>query len=65
MGDEKGQGMFLLSGPSTFISQCGKAVADLIVGKGMAKETRMQGKAEKLQKKEQAIRLCEDYIKAL
>ena len=65
VGDEKGQGMFLLSGPSEFISNCGKAVVDIIVGKGMAKDTRMQGKAEKLQKKEQAIRICEDYIQTL
>ena len=57
--------MFLLSGPPAFISACAKMVADLIGGKGLAKETRMQGKADKLQKKEQAIKICEEYINGL
>ena len=62
VGDEKGKGMFLISGSASFISECGPKVADIIAGKGQAKGTRMQGKADKLQRKEEAVCLCEKYI---
>ena len=65
VGDDKGKGMFLLSGPSSFISQCGSSVAETIEGRGSAKDTRMQGKADKLQRREQAIKMCNDYITSL
>ena len=55
--------MFLLSGPTSFISSCGPQVLDVVFGKGLAKGTRLQGKAEKLQKKDEAINICEEYIK--
>nr|CAB3219602.1 alanyl-tRNA editing protein Aarsd1-like [Phallusia mammillata] len=62
VGDEKGEGMFLLKGPGTFIENCGEKVAEAICGKGLAKGTKMQGKAEKLQRKDQALLTIKEYI---
>jgi len=64
VGDEKGQGMFLLHGPGTFIEECGLKVAETICGKAFTKGGRMQGKAEKLQNREEALALIKDYIES-
>ncbi|CAK8696293.1 unnamed protein product [Clavelina lepadiformis] len=62
VGDEKGVGMFLLSGPEGFVQSCGSKIMELIGGKGLAKGNRMQGKAEKLQKKQQAITIIDEFM---
>lgn len=54
--------MFLLKGPDSFVQDCGSVVAEIISGKGMAKDNKMQGKAEKLQRKEQAVNKIREYI---
>jgi len=50
-GDEKGAGMFLLSGPEETIGALHAQVAEILEAKGACKNGRFQGKANKLSKR--------------
>ncbi|XP_002131660.3 alanyl-tRNA editing protein Aarsd1-like [Ciona intestinalis] len=65
VGDEKGEGMFLICGPGNFIKDCGATLIETIVGKGQMKEFKMQGKAQKLQNREKALAVVQEYINKL
>ncbi|XP_053555548.1 alanyl-tRNA editing protein Aarsd1-B isoform X1 [Bombina bombina] len=48
VGDEKGAGLFLLSGPAEHVEKLGPRVSEILDGKGAGKRGRFQGKANKM-----------------
>ncbi|XP_061182819.1 alanyl-tRNA editing protein Aarsd1-like [Saccostrea echinata] len=62
VGDEKGAGLFLLSGPEDFIKDVGPKVAEILNGKGSINRGNYQGKANKLSQKGKAEKLIQEYL---
>lgn len=60
VGDEKGAGLFLLSGPEIFIKEVGPKVAEILSGKGSINRGNYQGKANKLSQKGKAEKLIQE-----
>ncbi|XP_014673621.1 PREDICTED: alanyl-tRNA editing protein Aarsd1-B-like [Priapulus caudatus] len=63
VGDEKESGFFLLSGPQEAVSSLGSSVCTALEGKGAGKAGRFQGKAGKLSKRGEALRIIEEYMR--
>ncbi|XP_006815860.1 alanyl-tRNA editing protein Aarsd1-B-like [Saccoglossus kowalevskii] len=61
VGNEKGAGLFLISGPEVVITEAGPKVAEILDGKGAGKNGKYQGKVNNLKKKKVAI----DFVKTL
>jgi len=59
-GDEKGTGLFLLSGPEETITKIHPQVAEILKAKGACKNGRFQGKASKLSKRHLVEKLIQD-----
>lgn len=62
VGDEKGAGLFLLSGEDSVIQELGPKVAELLDGKGSCSRGPYQGKCNKLSNKAKAEKLVREYI---
>ncbi|XP_048728744.2 alanyl-tRNA editing protein Aarsd1-like isoform X2 [Ostrea edulis] len=62
VGEEKGAGLFLLSGPEDFIQNVGPKVAEILNGKGSINRGNYQGKANKLSQKGKAEKLIQEYL---
>ncbi|XP_037665722.1 alanyl-tRNA editing protein Aarsd1 isoform X4 [Choloepus didactylus] len=62
VGDEKGAGLFLLSGPAEAVETLGPRVAEVLEGKGAGKKGRFQGKATKMSRRAEVQMLLQDYI---
>ncbi|CAG2209150.1 AARSD1 [Mytilus edulis] len=62
VGDEKGAGLFLLSGEDSVIQELGPKVAELLEGKGSCSRGPYQGKCNKLSHKTKAEKLVREYI---
>ncbi|XP_022342250.1 alanyl-tRNA editing protein Aarsd1-like [Crassostrea virginica] len=65
VGEEKGAGLFLISGPEIFIKEVGPKVADLMDGKGSINRGNFQGKANKLSKKGKAEKIIMEKLSSL
>ncbi|XP_035658313.1 alanyl-tRNA editing protein Aarsd1-like [Branchiostoma floridae] len=63
VGDEKGAGTFLLSGPADVVEAVGPKVAEVLEGKGAAKRGRFQGKATKLANLKLAEEVLREHFK--
>jgi len=61
-GEERGPGLFLLSGPESDVKILGPKVAEILDGKGAGKGGRFQGKANKLQKSSDVEKLLHDHV---
>lgn len=62
VGDEKGAGLFLLSGEDSIIQELGPKVADILEGKGSSNRGPYQGRANKLSNKSKAEKLIREFI---
>ncbi|XP_039264644.2 alanyl-tRNA editing protein Aarsd1-like [Styela clava] len=62
VGDEKGEGLFLLSGPDKFLEECGKNISDAIQGKGAMNAGKIQGKALNMKGCKQAEELIRTFM---
>ncbi|XP_077993636.1 alanyl-tRNA editing protein Aarsd1-B-like [Glandiceps talaboti] len=62
VGNDKGAGLFVLSGPADLISEVAPKVAEILDGKGAGKNGKYQGKANKLSKKKEAEALLKKTI---
>uniref|UniRef100_A0A8C6QVJ6 Alanyl-tRNA editing protein Aarsd1 n=1 Tax=Nannospalax galili TaxID=1026970 RepID=A0A8C6QVJ6_NANGA len=62
VGDEKGAGLFLLSGPAEAVETLGPRVAEILEGKGAGKKGRFQGKATKMSRRAEVQALLQDYV---
>lgn len=65
VGDEKGSGLFLLSGEDSVIQELGPKVAEVLEGKGSCSRGPYQGKANKLSNKAKAEKLIREYISGI
>jgi misacylated tRNA(Ala) deacylase len=61
-GEEKGAGLFLLSGPESDVKTLGPKVAELLDGKGAGNSGRYQGRANRMQKRPDVESLLKDYF---
>ncbi|KAK0154255.1 Alanyl-tRNA editing protein Aarsd1 [Merluccius polli] len=59
VGEEKGPGLFLLTGPSDAVSEMGPRVLEMLQGKGAGKNGRFQGKANSLARREDVAALLQ------
>ncbi|KAM6163144.1 alanyl-tRNA editing protein Aarsd1 isoform 1-T1 [Rhynchocyon petersi] len=62
VGDEKGAGLFLLSGSAEAVENLGPRVAEVLEGKGAGKKGRFQGKATKMSRRAEVQALLQDYV---
>ncbi|XP_070536570.1 alanyl-tRNA editing protein Aarsd1-like [Ptychodera flava] len=62
VGNDKGAGLFLLSGPADLISEAGPKIAEILDGKGAGKNGRYQGKANNLKKRKDAEALLRSSL---
>ncbi|XP_068162369.1 alanyl-tRNA editing protein Aarsd1-like [Antennarius striatus] len=65
VGEEKGPGLFLLTGPSGPVAELGPQVLELLKGKGAGKNGRFQGKASSLSRRGEAEALLQQHCKRL
>uniref|UniRef100_A0AAY4A6G7 Threonyl/alanyl tRNA synthetase SAD domain-containing protein n=1 Tax=Denticeps clupeoides TaxID=299321 RepID=A0AAY4A6G7_9TELE len=61
VGEETGEGMFLLAGPSSVVDSLGPRVMELLHGKGAGKNGRFQGKASCLAKRVEVEALLQEH----
>ncbi|XP_059387779.1 alanyl-tRNA editing protein Aarsd1-like isoform X2 [Carassius carassius] len=62
VGEEKGAGLFLLTGPEDMVTEVGPWVSELLQGKGAGKAGCYQGKANSLVKRAEAADLLREHI---
>lgn len=62
VGDDKGAGLFLLSGKEEIVKELGSKVAEILEGKGSFSRGNFQGKANKLSVKHRAEKLIREYL---
>ncbi|KAK3106035.1 hypothetical protein FSP39_011393 [Pinctada imbricata] len=62
VGDDKGQGLFLLSGPADFLQAMGEKVAETLEGRGSASRGPYQGKANKMSQRSKAEKLIREFL---
>ncbi|KAJ8364647.1 hypothetical protein SKAU_G00134780 [Synaphobranchus kaupii] len=60
VGDEKGMGLFLLTGPVGIVDELGPRVAELLEGKGAGKNGRFQGKANRMARRGEVEALLQE-----
>ncbi|XP_051894527.1 alanyl-tRNA editing protein Aarsd1 [Pristis pectinata] len=62
VGDEKGAGLFLLTGQVDAVEELGTKVAEILDGRGAGKQGRYQGKANKMSKRPEVEALLQQYV---
>ncbi|KAK9529890.1 hypothetical protein VZT92_011439 [Zoarces viviparus] len=63
VGEEKGPGLFLLSGPSGQVAEMGPRVLEMLQGKGAGKNGRFQGKANSLARRGEVEAFLQQHCK--
>lgn len=63
VGEEKGPGLFLLSGPSGPVSDLGQRVLEMLQGKGAGKNGRFQGKSQNLSRRGEVEAFLQKHCK--
>lgn len=63
VGEEKGPGLFLLSGPSGPVSDLGPRVLEMLQGKGAGKNGRFQGKSQNLSRRGEVEAFLQQHCK--
>jgi len=64
-GDCEGAGVFLVAGPREVVTHVGPQIAEILEGRGGGKGTRYQGRAQRLDRADEAVALINRVMKEL